>query len=304
VCGPALSRDGERVAFVTWKGGRNVVIRDGEEGEEFDAISWPLALSADGKTVAYQARQGEHQFCVVGHRKSRSYRSVGLPALSEDGSVVAFAASNDDGWRVVRNGKSGPRFDWVGNLVLHPGGGRLAYSAEAREAGKLKCFIVVDGVAGPSFDRVTPPVLSGDGGTVAYAGLRDGEWSIIAGRRASPVRGEVTRVILSHDGAEVGFVVDEGTHRRLITPSGVGPEFDSIADASFLKDGRVVYLASRAARKYLCVEDQRLPLGTSQASGLRPLPDGTHVGVVVREDRTVEWKILQVPARRGAIAKE
>jgi hypothetical protein len=215
-----------------------------------------------------------------------------------------FAASTDDGWRVMRNGKPGPRFDWVGNLVLHPGGGRLAYTAEGREAGKLASFVVVDGVAGPSFDRVTPPVLSGDGSTVAYAGLRDGVWSVIAGRRELPVEGEVIRVILSHDGTQVGYIVDERSHRRLVSPSGTGPEFGWIGEASFLKDGRVAYLAAQAVRKYLCIEDQRLPLGTGEVSSLWPFLDGVNVGLVVREDRTVEWKVLQVPRRRDSIAKE
>jgi hypothetical protein len=304
VCGPALSRDGGRVAFVTWKGGRNVVIRDGEEGEEFDAISWPLALSADGKGVAYQARLGQDQYCVFGNRRSRPYRSVGLPVLSDDGSIVAFAASNDDGWRVLWNSRPGPRFDWVGNLVLHPSGRRLAYTAERREAGKLKFFTVVDGIAGPSFDRVTPPVLSGDGTTVAYAGLRDGAWSVIAGRHEVPVDGEVARVILSRDGVNVGYIVDERSHLRLISPSGAGPEFGWIGEASFLKDGRVAYLAAQGGRKYLCIEGQLLPLGSGEVSGLMPFPDGAHVGLVVREERTVEWKVIQAPGRRGSIAKE
>jgi hypothetical protein len=47
-----------------------------------------------------------------------------------------------------------------------------------------------------------------------------------------------------------------------------------------------------------------LPLGNGEVSGLWPFPDGAHVGVVVREERTVEWRVLQVPARRGSIAKE
>lgn len=299
-----LSRDGQRVAFVSWSGGRNAVILDGEAGEEFDAISWPLALSSDGSVVAYQARLGQDQFCVVGRRKSRAYQSVGLPALSENGSVVAFAASDGDGWRIIRNGKVGPRFDWVGNLALHPGGGRLAYTAELREAGKLKSVVVVDGVAGPSFDRVTPPVLSGDGSIVGYAGLKDRDWTIVVGPREFPVSGDVTRVVLSHDATQFAYAVDEGTHRRVIGPSGSGPQFDWIGEAAFMKDGRVVYLAARGARKYVCVEDQSIPLGGGDIGGLWPFPDGTHIGVVVREERAVEWRALKVPARRGSIAKE
>lgn len=114
--------------------------------------------------------------------KSRAYRSVGLPVLNSDGSVVAFAASNDDGWRVVRDCKEGPRFDWVGNMVVSLDGKRLA---ETREAERLKSFVVVSGNPGPSFNRVTPPVISDDGRRFAY-------------------------------------VVDDGSHRRLVSPSGMG----------------------------------------------------------------------------------
>jgi hypothetical protein len=151
---------------------------------------------------------------------------------------------------------------------------------------------------------VTPPVLSGDGTTVAYAGLRDGAWSVIAGRHEVPVDGEVARVILSRDGVNVGYIVDERSHLRLISPSGAGPEFGWIGEASFLKDGRVAYLAAQGGRKYLCIEGQLLPLGSGEVSGLMTFPDGAHVGLVVREERTVEWKVIQAPGRRGSIAKE
>ena len=292
------------MAFVTWRGGRNVVIRDGEAGPEFDAVSWPLALSTDGRVVAYQARQGEDQFCVVGGRKSRAYRSVGLPVLSADGSVVAFAASNEDGWRVVRNCKEGERYDWVGNLTLHPTGRRLAYTAERREAGKLKAFVVVDGAPDPTFDRVIPPIFSEDGSTIAYGGLSNGEWAVIVGREETPVRGELTRVFLSSSGDKVAYVIDEGSHRRMVSPEGTGPEFDSIGEAVFLKDGRVAYLAARGTRVVLVVGQHLLPLDQGEFSGLRESADASHLGFAVRQDRLMTWKVVPIPRPGEHITKE
>lgn len=292
------------MAFVTWRGGRNVVIHDGEAGPEFDAVSWPLALSADGRIVAYQARQGQDQFCVVGVRKSRAYRAVGLPVLSTDGSIVAFAASNDDGWRVVRNCREGERYDWVGNLVLHRDGRRLAYTAERREAGKLKGFVVVDGVSGPSFDRVTPPVVSEDGSTVAYGGLSNGAWAVIVGREETPVQGELTRVFLNNSGDKVAYVIDNGSHRRMVSPDGTGPQFDSISEAVFLKDGRVAYLAAHGSRKVLIIGQHLLPLGQGDISGLRVSEDAAHLGVAVRQDRLLTWKVVPIPPPGEHVAKE
>jgi hypothetical protein len=304
VCGPALSRNGERVAFVTWRGGRNVVVADGQAGDEFDSVSWPLALSADGRVVAYQAREGQDQFCVVGARKSRAYESVGLPVLSADGSVVAFAACDNDGWHVIRNGRKGPRFDWVGNLALHPSGDRLAYTAENREAGALRAFVVFDGVPGPHFSRVTPPVLSGDGNTVAYAGLRAGRWTLVVGQQELPVDGEVSRIFLSTDGGRVGYVLEDGSSRRLVAPSGPGPAFDWIGEAAFLKNGRIVYLASRGLRKFLATDDHWIHLGEGEFSVLTPSSDGSQVGVAVREGRSLSWKTIPIPRSGGHVAKE
>lgn len=292
------------MAFVTWRGGRNAVIRDGEAGPEFDAVSWPLALSADGRVVAYQARQGEDQFCVVGGRKSRAYRSVGLPVLSADGSVVAFAASNEDGWRVVRNSKEGERYDWVGNLILHADGRRLAYAAERREAGKLKAFVVVDGAPGPGFDRVLPPIISEDGSTVAYGALSNGEWAVLVGGEETPVRGELTRVFLSSSGDKVAYVIDDGSHRRMVGPEGTGLEFDSIGEAVFLKDGRVAYLAAQGTRGVLVVGRHLLPLGQGDFSGLRGSADATHLGFAVRQDRLMMWKAVPIPRPGEPLPKE
>lgn len=270
----------------------------------YDAVSWPLALSADGRIVAYQARQGQDQYCVVGSRKSRSYQAVGLPVLSADGSVVAFAASDGDGWRVVRNGRKGPRFDWVGNVVLHPSGSRLAYTAEHREAGTLQAFVVVDGVPGPSFDRVTPPTLSGDGKAVSYGAMKQGAWSLVMAHQELPVDGEVSRVLLNADGGRLAYVVEEGSRRRLVGPAGSGPVFDWIGEAVFLNDGRVAYLAAHGCRKVLAVDHQQIPLGEGEVSGLEPSPDGTHVGFALRSGQSLSWKVIRVPRPGGQVAKE
>lgn len=292
------------MAFVTWVGGRNVVIQNGQAGEEFDAVSWPLALSDDGRIVAYQSRRDGFQFCVVGKERSRPYRSVGLPVISADGSVVTFAASNDDGWRVVRNGQEGPHFDWVGNLVLHSSGRQLAYTAECREAGVLKSFVVFNDTPGDFFDRVTQPVLSRDGNVVAYGGLKAGRWHLVVGRQEVPVDGEITRVFLSPDGSRSAYVLDAGPCRRLIGPSGAGPVFDWIGEAAFERDGRITYLAARSNRKFLVVDHHEIGLGRYEVSDLVLTADGRQAGFSARADRSLYWKAIGLPPPGEPVAKE
>lgn len=289
-----LSRSGGRAAFVTWIGGKNVVVIDGRPGRPFDAVSWPLAMSEKGEVVAFAARRGDEQICVAGGRTYGPYRAVDVPVLSGDGSVVAFAAFDGQGWRAVVDGEAGPRYAWVGRLALSADGRALAYAAERRDgAGRFEAFVVREGREGPVFDRVTAPVLSRDGGVVAYGGRRDGQWFLVRGETSHPVQGEIASVFLDPAGRRAGYVRETGEGVRVVGPSGEGACFEWVGWPSLTDAGLEVYLAGRGGRRYLVAGTRETDLGEGVVWGLSTEGPAAQFGM--RRGRRLTWNTVRLP---------
>jgi hypothetical protein len=51
-------KSGRHTAEVVQRGEKNLVIRDGQPGPEYDQVG-EVAFSADGRSLAYEARRGE-----------------------------------------------------------------------------------------------------------------------------------------------------------------------------------------------------------------------------------------------------
>lgn len=252
------------MAFATWVDGRNVVVVNGAAGEAYDNISWPLALT--NETLAYAARIGDRQYCVIDGARSRAYREVHPPVAH--GRDVAYAASDGAGWFVVRGGREGPKFDWVGHLRL---GKRFAYAAE--RAGKF--HVVVDGEIGPAWDRVTAPAPDDP---VAYGAQRDGAWFLVHGNREIREDGPIVEVYAAHGRA--GCVRGEGW----------------VGWPTFTADGRFVRFASRGKTKRLLVGDRQIELG--EWTVWDPVIEGNRIGFGARVGRRLYWKELEIGGER------
>ncbi len=255
---------------------------DGVAGEPFDAVSPGVAMSDDGGVVAYAARKGATQWCVVGREKGPGFHHVGNPVVSADGSIVAYAAGDAEGASIVVNGARGPRFRWVGNIVVKVG--HVAYVAEDSE---FRSFVVLDGKAGPAFERVTKPALAD--GRVAYGARRNGEWRIVSGAGEVAAGGEVTSVF--SDGERVGWVIEE---QRLSRVAG-GKPFDWIGWPSFDRRGRPVYFAERDRVKLLVVGDTEIVLGEWVIFDPAFSADGTRMTFGARIGRELWRKVIALP---------
>lgn len=155
---PVISRTGGHLAFVARRGPKGFVVMDGVPGEEYEAI-----LPEEGELSNYLED---------------------VPALSYDGSSVAYRVRRDRGYVIVWDGEVGDAFDFIrGSPTFSPATGRLVYAAVKGN----KEYVVVDRTPGEPLDRVwTPnphqdsamiwrPVFVENGSFVVFGALSDGQ---------------------------------------------------------------------------------------------------------------------------------
>ena len=136
--------------------------------ETFDSIE-SLVTRPGLVSYASVGSQGEGLRVQMGGRQSRSWEAIRGLAVSDDGKTLAYRARKGDLWFVVSGslsrGKEGPPFQEVGDPVLSPDGTSVAHAA--REGAS---WVVLAGPrkSGP-FDQVWSPVFSEDGATVTFA---------------------------------------------------------------------------------------------------------------------------------------
>lgn len=274
------------------------MVVDGRVGRPFDAITSPLAVSDDGSVIAYSARRGTDQFCVVNDVEGPAYRLVDSPIVSRDGRHVACAVADSEGWRVLLDGRAGRAWKWVGHVTLSPSGRRLAYAAEEVVGGRYRYRMVVDGHAQPPVDRLGAPAFSHHETTVAYAARSSGDWIVRAGERILPARGAVAAVFLDGDGARVGWVEEHDRSFVVVADGRRGPMFDWIGWPAFAPDGRVVYFASRGPAKFLVVGGLEIDLGEGVIWDPQLSDDGTHITFGIRIGRGLWRRTLPLTSIR------
>ena len=252
------------MAFLAGEQGRQVVVVGdrvlSEHGPEW-AVSWPIALSADGGAVACRLTHTKtNRGCVaVNGRKGAEFDAVGPPALSGGGKVVAYRAREGDRW-----------------------------------------FVVVGNERGPAYGFVSDPALSADGSVAAYAAERGGQWVLVVGGRETAVDRQPSSVFLSEDGRSVGYWCFErerdGSSRMQVVAGGKrGEAFALVGRPVLSPDGRTVaYAADDGDRLYVVVGDRKFEV-VGRASDPVFSPDGKQVGYGARIGREIWWKVLDVP---------
>jgi hypothetical protein len=141
-----FSQDSKRVAFKCAASyGSNYISIDGNDGKRYDYVTDPL-FSADGKRVAYMAREGKQWFAVVDGKWGNAYCDYWDSTLvfSPDSRRVAYMAAPTGPWRKETLGET---------AFLKPEG-----AATKKEP---KWTVVVDGKEEETFDYGTPLLKNG-----------------------------------------------------------------------------------------------------------------------------------------------
>ena len=100
-----FSPDSKRVAYQAQKGGKWLIVLDGQPGVEYDQIV-DMRFSPDSKRVAYGVvQQGKKWLAVVDGQPSPEYDLVGLPTFSPDSKHVVYEAHKGKELVVVVDGQ-------------------------------------------------------------------------------------------------------------------------------------------------------------------------------------------------------
>lgn len=147
-------RKGRHTARVVQQGAKQLVLRDGEPGPEYDRIG-AVAFSADGRTLAYEALKGKQKVVVLDEQEWPLDAEVvqGSLTMSPDSKRLALVACAKDKCQVMVDGRPDPPFDYVFPDTLR-------FSSDSRHTGYLafkgkRLQVVVDGRVRDRLDILT-----------------------------------------------------------------------------------------------------------------------------------------------------
>ncbi len=231
-----------------------------------------------GGAVAWVDEEGGAYRVVLNGRAGKAYAAVGTIALSPDGRRLAYAAQIEGAWRMVVDGAEGKGHVEVQGPVFSPDGARLAYQAKD---GKAWHVVVDGAVSGPSRTPCQGPEFSADSKRIAFLADVDelgfGRLVVSDLAFASPQQVEARAADLraSEDRVGVVAIAASGQKVRAVavpfnSPGQArrGPIYDAIWTPVLGRGGApLAYLAERGGQRYTVVDEQEEPLQPGEVFG-------------------------------------
>jgi hypothetical protein len=296
------SDDRRHVVSVIESAGKQRVRLDGREGPALLGVGVEgLALSSDGRHLAYPARRPGGWAVIHDGHEDALWDGVGAVALSPDGAHVAYAAERARRWHVVRDAEVGPPADAILEGSLSFGtGGQLLYAIE--RAGEAHA--VVDGVEGPGWEALGGLSTSADGAHTAYVARRGSlMFAMVDGAASGPYEAIAELALAPRRGGVAVVARTEGKW-RVIVDGAEGAAFDRISRVRWSPaGGRVAYAAKRGSREVVVVDgtvvggEEASPFDAVMPASLAFDGSGAHVAFAARRDG--RWRVT-ADGREGA----
>lgn len=229
----SVSDDGGLIAYPASSAphprGRYVLVVNGEAGPPYHELDRPV-FGAGGRAWAYRALAEAGWVVVAGTRQSRAFEKVTRPAVSVDGSRVAFWARDRGKWLLIIDDQIVDESD--ADMMYHPPtfgtGSSVAYWTQR---GRI-WTVVFGGRSGIECqeyeEMVGQPVISPAGDACAYVGMRDGRPVVAVGDRVVDAYDAVGAPTFSADGSRVAFKAREGEKEFLVIDGERGEGFDVV----------------------------------------------------------------------------
>lgn len=218
---------------------------------------------------------------------------IDLGASPDLSHWFCVTTNNENGFRVIADGKSGGWFDEIDpyKVTYSVDGVHLAYvgtregrqvvvrdDREEKEYDKIcgdyeqplfsvdgkhlaytarnngRYIVVRDGKESPAFDGIRPPVFSADGKYLVYAGRKDDRWSVVLDGVTKAEHDYVESVCFLPDGSLI-YVSRDKDRWSLVRGKTKGPAYDEISGLKISRDGSRYAYAARTGEKWRAVID-------------------------------------------------
>lgn len=206
----SLSADGKTIAqaFFNQKENRFVLsINASRKKETYDQVAFPVRVSDDGRHTAFLAHRNDRWMIVVDDTPGKAFDIGTLPAMSSDGSVIAYAAGTGGQWALHVGEHSIPVSTEVDRVFLSANGKKHGFTAVRRPKGELSSYSVVVGEnRGPEFPEINAPVFSEDGKHFAYrAKSRDGDLFLVLDNKPIKAEGMIGDPVFNPESSKLGY---------------------------------------------------------------------------------------------------
>ncbi len=257
-----FSPKGNRLAWTAHKGNKRVVVVDGEESSEYEAVGKQVAFSADGRHVGFFADRGRTRptkVAVVDGTPLGPYDGIadGSFAFSTSGDHFAFVAKRAEKTFVVLDGHELTGYDAIGEgLTFDSSGASLAYVAKRGTS----MFVVVNGKEGREYEAIAEaPIFSPDGSRLAYIAIRAGKRLVVVdGSEGKAYDGVGTASLrFSPNNRHVAYMVEQGGKKQVVVDGSEGKAYDDIGEIMFSSDGEHLSYGARIGDKTIGVVDER-----------------------------------------------
>jgi WD40 repeat protein len=263
-----VSPESKRLATVTMKGSRHVVLIDNEEGPLFDQMlqvngqpfyrpGGPIdtrghlpavVFSSDAKRFAYCGRVGEEAIIVLDGKEFARvpHTATGFrygPLRFSPGGKHFYYARSDDNVRVVINGQAGPPLAVLAGpvfvIAFSPDDSRWAYAAVPGNK-RGETMLIVDGkeakyVEGPVVHEQL--AFLNDGRFVCVAKAASGATLLVDGKPAVTAK-EIRRVFLAPQGNSLAAIIVKETYPVLWLDGKEITDTLGVDDFVFSPDGK------------------------------------------------------------------
>jgi WD40-like Beta Propeller Repeat len=221
----------------------------------------------DGGHVAYRGRQGRRWYVVVDGRVGAAYDEVRVESgrfFGDRGGGFAYAARNGATWHMVHNGQPGPDYDQVSWPALSPDGTRVAYVATVKGQGQL---VVLDSRAIGQAEKIDEYSLtfSPNGKRFAYATEKP-QAAVAVDGAVWRLKHEVvfSDLLFSPDSKHIAYVDGSTTHDAdkcaVVVDGKPGRTYDEVGKPGFTLRGEVCYAARRGNGEVVVVADRESPV--------------------------------------------
>lgn len=314
-----FSPDGKRTAYVgvllgSDGRGKSYAVVDGQQGDEWDVISYGPVFTPDSKRVVFVGKRAKKYHLVVDGKAGVGYDYIGLTlapsyvdassgdtqrypnyfiAFSPDGRRIAYTATKGDTRIVVVDEKPGPEHRFVWKPTFSADSTHFAYIAGDGPDRR----VVIDGDADPPYPVIWEgPVFSTTGHLMAYrAGEILSQRVVVNGKEERAYDGIVCTIlenpwegalVLGPDGRRVAYVTKQDHAWFVIVDDKVGPAYETVDKKTlcFSPDGRRLGYAAKKNGKWFMVVD-RHPEAPHDAILTPPFftQDSKHVAYIIRD---------------------